>query len=270
MGIETIERTFTVGTPAQVRIANIRGQVHVQAGEDGLVHITAVKHPEDGDSGRTEVCIGQGGDGQVWAETRFHGRRWHLFGTGRPARVDYTVHVPRDCHLRVAVVSSSIHVEGLRGQIELHSVSGDMTLDDLGDQIEVQTVSGDARGQNLAGRARLKAISGRIHVNASHLTAAEAETVSGDIALEMPLGEGPYRFKSVSGDVRLVVPAASAGTVIGKSVSGRARLALPVTASEHSRGHWRYEVQGGGPEVRFESVSGDLHIGVAEEVEPCR
>lgn len=262
MSAETMERTLAVGTPARVSIGNIRGSVDVRPGEEGVVNIRAVKHLDSGDSD-TEVLIRQEESGHVRAETRWRGWGRSLFGRRRPCRVDYTVGVPPACDLEVKGVSSAAHIQGLQGHIDLESVSGDLTLRDLAGRIVLQTVSGTVRGERVSGPVRLATVSGDLHLQSSHLPAARAKTISGDIALETPLGEGPYRFESVSGDLRLVVPPQTACTVIGKSLSGRAHLALPSTGGEHRRGRWRFEVQVGGVEVHLESVSGSLYVEAA-------
>ena len=84
--------------------------------------------------------------------------------------------------------------------------------------------------------------------------------MSGDLLLETPLGEGPYRFKTMSGDVRLVLPPETGCSIGFSSMSGRLKTSLPVVRSQRQRRHWHAELQGGGPEVRFNSMSGSLSV----------
>ena len=44
MSQETIEQTFEVPTPAQLKLENVRGSVVIQPGEDDQIQVTAVKH----------------------------------------------------------------------------------------------------------------------------------------------------------------------------------------------------------------------------------
>ena len=43
-------------------------------------------------------------------------------------------------------------------------------------------------------------------------------------------------------------------------LSGRLDTDLPVTYNQKVGQHWHMEVQGGGPEVRFDSISGTMHV----------
>ncbi len=146
---ETTEQKFDVTMPACLTIANIRGSVDVQASDDGVVTITAVKHLETGDSDRTEIKIRQKEDGSVAVKTVFEEGGWRLFTPRHPCKVDYTVRVPRDCALKVRCVSSSALVQDLKGKFDVKTVSGRVTLRDLSGKIKVSSVSGRILGERL-------------------------------------------------------------------------------------------------------------------------
>lgn len=80
------------------------------------------------------------------------------------------------------------------------------------------------------------------------------------LVLQTPLGEGPYRFKTVSGNVRLILPPETGCTVGFRSMSGRLKTSLPTTRSRRQIGQSYAELQGGGPEVHFSSMSGNLSV----------
>jgi hypothetical protein len=89
--------------------------------------------------------------------------------------------------------------------------------------------------------------------------------VGGGLRLETPLSAGPYRFKSVSGDVWLDVPPTTRCHVELHSLSGRLRGNLPTARNELHRGQMRVEIgdsgtTGDAPEVCLRSVSGYLHL----------
>ncbi len=91
-----------------------------------------------------------------------------------------------------------------------------------------------------------------------------ANTVSGNVSARTPLSAGPYRFKTVSGDVALTVPAGTNLVAEGASLSGGLKSDLPVARHERSGRRWRIEVGQPGLDpanaarVTFDSLSGDL------------
>lgn len=258
---ETIERKFDIATPACLTIANIRGSVDVRPGNDGVVSVTAVKHLETGDPERTEIKIRQKGDGSVRIKTVFEKSSWPLSTHRHPCKVDYIVRVPRACALKVECVSSRTAVQGLEGEFDLETVSGRVTLRDLSGRIKATSVSGKIFGERLSGSTVFESVSGQVFLTKSHVPIIIGSSVSGDLALETPLSEGPYRFKTVSGDVKMILPSeASRCTVEFSSVSGRLKTSLPTVRSQRRRHRWHAELQGGGPEVRFSSISGNLTV----------
>ena len=257
---EMIEERFDVTTPTCLTVANIRGSVDVQPGDDGVVTVTAVKHLETGDSERTEIKIRQREDGSVTVKTVFEKSGWRLFGHRHPCKVDYTVRVPRNCVLQARCVSSRALVQGLEGEFDVKTVSGRMTLKDLSGKIKATSVSGRILGERLFGPTEFTSVSGKVSLTESHLPVVTGSSVSGDLVLETPLDEGPYRFKTTSGDLKLILPPDARCTVGFNSISGRLKTSLPTTRSQWRRHKWQAELQGGGPEVRFSSVSGDFSV----------
>lgn len=261
MAQEMIERTFTVQVPARLRLGNVRGSVLVQPGAEGQVQVTAVKRPGLGSEEHTQVEISQAEDGTVVVETRCDKDRilgW--LGSSRPCSVDYTVSLPQDSQVNIHCVSSDMRLEDLSGEFELHSVSGDISLTRLTGPLHLNVVSGSVSGDQVAGALHLKSVSGRVELRQSSFSSVGASTVSGSLHLETPLGEGPYRFDSVSGAVHLHVPEDTQCNAHLGTVSGRLHSSLPITTRQSSRGSQHMQLQGGGVDVSLHSVSGNLWL----------
>ncbi|MEW6093409.1 MAG: hypothetical protein AB1531_05520, partial [Chloroflexota bacterium] len=64
MSSEKIEQTFQISGAARLEVSNIRGSTEIRAGEDGVIHVEAVKHADSGDNERTEIQISQEPDGK--------------------------------------------------------------------------------------------------------------------------------------------------------------------------------------------------------------
>jgi Putative adhesin len=276
---ETIEKTFTVSSPARLVVKNIRGSVDVRSGEENVIHVIAVKHTGSGDAKRTEIELIQEADGTVKAATRFPDIAFGwLFGS-HPCEVDYTITAPSQCSLEVRGVSNEALAEGFKGEFKFNSVSGETTLRKLNGPVKVNTVSGEVKleeingeihlnsvsgevnGKRVAGAVHMDTVSGDIELKESNAPSAESTTVSGKVEIETPLGAGPYRFNSVSGEVSLKVPAETHCSAEMHSVSGNLRVDLPTTSQSRGGGTQTVEVQGGGVKVYLSSVSGDLLLG---------
>jgi hypothetical protein len=82
------------------------------------------------------------------------------------------------------------------------------------------------------------------------------------------LAEGPYDFKSVSGQVRLTMPPDTHCTGELHSVSGDLVSAFPITGNSRHHGSQTVNVQGGGVKISLNSVSGDLTLDCDGKIPP--
>ncbi len=179
MSQETIEREFAVVAPATLELANIRGSVDVQPGDDSVVTITAVKHLNTGDPDRTEIDIGQEENGSVTVKTLFERGGWLFSDLRRACKVDYIVRVPRACDLKVRDVSSRASVQGLEGEFDIKTVSGQMSLSDLSGKVKATSVSGKVIGERLSGPVAFESVSGKVFLTESHMPTVTGSSVSG-------------------------------------------------------------------------------------------
>jgi hypothetical protein len=269
MSDETTEQTFQVpaGAPARLEVSNISGSVEVLPGEAGVITITVVKHPHTGDLGRTDVKVSQAEDGSVKAEVKYRDILQFL-SLSKPCQVSFTARVPAQCSVQASVVSSSAKIHNLEGSINITSVSGEITLAELTGPVQLNTVSGDVDGEALQGELKFQSVSGNVRLKNSKLPTVTGNTVSGDVALQTALTEGPYAVHTVSGDVRLTVPVDTHCTAEVRGISGQVHTAFPQTTYHHKNGSHIAEVQGGGVLVKLSGVSGDLWIGTAEGEKP--
>lgn len=238
MNSEPTQRSdsFAVGEAARLKLANLRGSVDIRSGDAGTITVTTVKHA-DGNAEHTVVDIGQAPDGTVTVQTRFPDGRhgWlSLLGIRQPCRVDYTVRVPPACAVELSLVESEAFVQGLAGDFNLHTVSGRVRLADLTGNLHVHSVSGSVAGERIVatGPVNVSTVSGTVTLLAASLPAVTATTVSGGLNLETRLGEGPYVFTSVSGDIRLRVPANTRCSVSLHTRAAASTAMWPTAAAE--------------------------------------
>jgi len=264
MAEERIERKFDVTGGANLIAANISGTVDIQAGDEGVITIVAVKH-EGGDAEHTRVEIGQDDKGVVTAKTDYGDSFWRFFGQ-RPCDVDYTIRVPSNTLLELKCVSSTASLKGLTGQFNLSTISGDVALSNLAGPLKINLVSASLNGENLVGAGDISTVSGKVTLAGCNLPKLKLSTVSGAVVIETPLADGPYDLHTISGDIHLAVQAATGCTVDFNTLSGRFSSNIPTTHSQQSGRSRRLVLQGGGAAVKFDSISANLLINSAQAV----
>jgi DUF4097 and DUF4098 domain-containing protein YvlB len=275
---EKFEQVFMVTQPARLVVSNIRGSIRLQSGEDGQVRVESLKQTSSGDAARTEIELKQEEDGTVNVKTRYPDMSLGWLSGSQPCKVDYVITAPRQTQLKVNGVSSDASAKGFEGEASFNLVSGNLNLSDLNGELTVNmvsgnvaleqvtgrmklhTVSGDIEGRKTSGNAHVDTVSGNVHLGESSLPSMEAESVSGNLDLQTALGEGPYRFHSVSGDVHLNVAPDTHCSAEVHSISGRVSTNLPQSSSVRDHGKHLVEIGGGGVKVILNSVSGDLSV----------
>lgn len=260
MTTETLERTFACPESPQFNLSNIRGSVVIRPGEAGAITVHAQKLIDSGDADSTYIDFSQSDGGFVTVATRFDNRWFRFLSRSRPCKVDYMVTVPENCDLKVRGVSNTAKIEGLTGGLNISTLNGSLEFLALSGNIQVNTVSGDFRGESLSGSATLEGVSGDFALSNCQFQALKAKTVSGDFSIESSLGDGPYDFDSVSGDVHLVIPFNQGVTVFSSSLSGDVSTPSRISKTNRSKDHRRIEIMNGGVKICHHSVSGDLFI----------
>ena len=178
---------------------------------------------------------------------------WLGWMANKPCRVDFIVRAPRECELATRSVSGATLIDGLEGRFQLKTVSGKLQLSNLSGAFDLRSISGRVSGQRINGPLKLDTISGRVEMLESNFPALRASTKSGRLHLETPLGEGDYRFDSISAGVTLIVPRTTRCSIDFRSVSGRVHSAVP-----HSEQVSRSQTPVA--RIRFHSISGGLYL----------
>jgi hypothetical protein len=264
---DPVDLKFPVSSPANLKLNNVSGSVVIHPVDEDVIHVIAIKQPDSGDVEHTIVECTQSDDGEVSVATKFPDHAINLLRGMRVCDVDYIVKVPTHTNIEIKVVSSEVKVSGIIGDLTLKTVSGDIQLDSISGQIDVESVSGDIVGSGLTGISMSKTVSGDIGISNAAFNQVKFHSTSGDLVMETNLGDGPYHFNTVSGDVILKLPQKNNAEIVLKSLSGSLRTNLQVQKSNQSNGRQTVIIGKGGTQITMNSVSGDLSVSSPEETQ---
>lgn len=263
---EQIQESFTIGDAPRLSLSNVKGSITIHGEERSDIQVTAVKQTQgEQDPGRTEIHTSQEQDSIV-VKTVYHNEDdgWlKRLRDDRVCAVDYVISLPHACDLDISQVQGNIQVESVSGQVKVNAVQGLVELSKISGRTKVHGVNANIKGHAWTGRADLHTVSGSVQLHTANLSRIKANTVSGDLVLESDdrlAQDGRYDFNSVSGDVFFYLPADQGLESRGSTLSGKLKCDLPHEFSKRRRSGWRATVNQGGPAVRFNSVSGDLHL----------
>lgn len=277
----SFDKSLTVSGPVALSLHTGSGDVHVQAGSDNQVHIVArVRGSNTPFSSDVEQRIQQiisnppirqmGSVIEVGPD-----RNDPLY---RNISISYDVTTPKQTALNASSGSGSVRVADLAQQLTAQSGSGDVEATNIGSRINLQTGSGSVRAQGISGEATLQTGSGDIELHEMAAGPVRAQTGSGSIrlngvngSLNAQTGSGDitaagqiasdWRFHTGSGSVHANVGSNARFTLDADTGSGSVHLEQPITMQgKINPHHINGTVNGGGPEMRVQTGSGDITI----------
>ncbi|RXH56628.1 DUF4097 family beta strand repeat-containing protein [Granulicella sibirica] len=260
------DRTVPTGNAPNVSVSTGSGYVHIHPGNDNQVHVTGHIHSSNGgwfsssndiDHRLQEIAdnppIHQNGNDLIIGERQTR----DLF---RNISIDYEITLPRNSILstftgsgdietqdvaqsvRAETGSGSLRIRGVHGSASLHSGSGDIELE--------QSAQGDTKLETGSGSIRAHGVNGGL----------QAESGSGDIEIYgRPATD--WRLQTGSGSIRLTLGNDARFNVNASTGSGSIRVQQSVSQMANNNGHHlTASVNGGGPNLRASTGSGDIEI----------
>ena len=264
-GAQTLDTTLAVRPGARFELQNVAGTVEIRGTRRQEIRIRV-----EYDRARIEI------DGSSSAvRVRTVPRR----GMGE---AQYSIELPTGTALTVNSISSDIDVQGVCGEAELQSFSGEVRLACGQGNVSVQSLSGDVTVSDVRGRLEAGSTSGSVIVEnvradvAAHSASGDltlhhvegqdvsAETVSGEVEFSGPIREGGrYRFQSHSGDVTIHPDGALNATISVSTFSGDLESDFPVTLARgrHVRSReFEFTVGTGSARLAMASFSGTIYL----------
>lgn len=142
-------------------------------------------------------------------------------------------------------------------ELKLSCVSADVTCIGVDtDNARFNTVSGDVRADGLtANSISVNTVSGDAYIGGECRSELSLKTVSGDMTAEPSGLPTDLSLKSVSGDIRLILPENDGFNARWSGVSGGCSCEFNCQTEKR-----RLVYKGGGAEINFGTVSGELRI----------
>lgn len=198
----------------------IGGRVNVVAGAPGSTAVQldvsdvrgqAISVSDDGSAVRIEQYKAPGGDVVQSVKA------W--FTTRTPMTSNVTVTVPPATQILVRTLSAPVVVSGLTGTVAVNTATGPVTLSSLSGTIDVKTGSGDITADSITGDVKAKTVAGRLTVIDSTPKSLRGNSVTGATMLDLR-GRALVTANSVSGDITLRAPAGQGYDITAQSASG--------------------------------------------------
>ena len=253
----SFDRTLSAGDGAQLLINTGSGNIHLTRGSGDQVHIHGqihVSHEGSMDQARQIAAnppIEQSGN--VIKVGQQHEEHWHGIS------INYQVEAPAAIVLGASSGSGDIVDEGVGRNAKLETGSGDIHAHGLQGKFVVETGSGNITAEQIGeGDVKAETGSGNIEIKDIH-GSFKGETGSGDIkASGTP--SAPWTLETGSGNIELWTGKApltlDASTGSG-SVNTDSEMMVKGSLDHH---HISGNVNGGGPQVRVETGSGDIRV----------
>jgi Putative adhesin len=192
------------------------------------------------------------------------------------------IHVPEKSEVRATLVSADLKVKGLKGDVYLRTVSGNISGEVDGDLVantatgsihltargatstEVRTVNGDVELKGGSGEVGVQTVSGDAKVDLAALTRGHFHSISGNLTAHLSLApDAELDAESVSGNLRFNFPAAPSADFDIQSFSGSIDNCFgPKTEKAQYGPGERLEFKSGQGQarVRIETKSGSVHL----------
>jgi DUF4097 and DUF4098 domain-containing protein YvlB len=168
--------------------------------------------------------------------------------------------------LDIETVSGDITLRGEPREVEVETVSGNLDLDATTEVAKLACVSGDITVKGVRRELECAVVSGDIRVMAGkEMSSLECETVSGDVTVEGELPEGAdWSLAAHSGDIVLDLRGEVNAEFEIESFSGEIHDVFGHSAERTSKyapgSELSCEVGNGSAKVEIEAFSGDVRV----------
>ncbi|HST53979.1 MAG TPA: DUF4097 family beta strand repeat-containing protein [Pyrinomonadaceae bacterium] len=193
--VERESKSFAVAGTPRVRVETFDGAIYVHAWDKPEVSYTATRRAGDEHEMKGIKIQAQGSGGEVTLRADFDKTFAHIYREqgGRVisfnsnASTEFDVYVPRNATLFVSSGDGRLRIEGVSGEIDLHTGDGSIDVSTGQGRLHAETGDGRIRVDGFDGDAEARTGDGRITLDGNFKTLT-ARTGDGTISLSVPDG----------------------------------------------------------------------------------
>lgn len=215
---DSMQKRFSIdpGKHVNIEFKDVDGDVRVETHDQNEILFKFVKEMKGRKSTRNMEYFERiqpeidhdGNDLEI--EVRYPRRTFSFFRSlsGFRVKVKSTLLVPAKANLTVRLVDGDVRVIGLKGDVQLKSVDGDLDVKACDGELKLRTVDGEIEAKDCRGSIDTYTTDGDVNVSGV-FSGAQFRSVDGDGTFKLREGsklKDDCEFRTVDGDVRLVVP----------------------------------------------------------------
>jgi hypothetical protein len=268
-----VEERRSVDPNGSVEIVNVSGSIELSAWDRPEIEVTGT--------------VGDGADhidlSTTGSRTSIHvAQRSGVGWGGGSGETHLKIRVPAKSAVSATVISASLKVSGVQGDVSLRTVNGDISGDVGGNlrantvngtirmaargarMIEMKTINGDLQLTGGSGDIEVTTVSGNAKVELGTVTRVRFKSISGDVTASLALApDAQLDAESVSGTLRFDFPTAPTADFDIQTFSGRIENCFGPPPSESHYGpgsRLMFKTGDGHAHVRVETKSGDVRL----------
>ena len=276
----TVERQFSAGAEAQLRIVNRRGSLEVRGEDRADIEFSAILRVSAGSEQEADRLFDAVGlpmsdhEGTVEIGPPDFDDFDGLFGARlrRTPRLEMVAVVPRGCDVHASNRAGSISVRGVRATVDVDGRTGRVDVRDIDGEVTAETRTGSIRLTSVRGAVRAETRTGGVEVEdidgdvtlSTRTGGIKLENIDGAIEVHSRTGgvrcrgpiAHPVDISVNTGAIRLAVPRDSSFFLDAESRSGSVRSDLEVNTAS--------EPDADAPTVRLKTDRGAIRVGATE------
>jgi DUF4097 and DUF4098 domain-containing protein YvlB len=193
--IERESNTYGVNGAPRVRVETFDGAINVHSWDKAEVMYTAIKRASDEREMKGIKLLTQAVGAEVTLRAEFDKSFAHVYHEhdGRVtsyvsnASAEFDLYVPRNATVFVSSGDGRLRVDGVSGELDLHTGDGSIDVTGSRGRLRAQTGDGRIRVENFEGDAEARTGDGRVTLDGT-FHSLDARTGDGTIALSLPDG----------------------------------------------------------------------------------
>ncbi len=256
---KNLERSFTVSANASLVVDADSASVHVSGADGNQVVVRMSARASDDDLAAAKLEAVQNGDAvtvtmRTQGKMGWFGRSWH-----GDSHIEVTV--PRHVAVDIRTGGGDVALTDTIGPAKLRTSGGEIVAKNLSGTIQAFTSGGGVRVDTLRGEIDAGTSGGDVHL--LHIDGKiHGDTSGGSVECSLV---GPNRGITATtsgGDIRLILPADTKGTLEAKTSGGEIKSDLPIAMTEMHEGHVRGTLNGGGAPIEARTSGGNISLRV--------